>query len=295
MDSRSLAKAKNPRETQTEIKTIHPFLIYIHHFIHACAVLLTEISQKTGYSNRQIQTAVNGPVTPQKHRQHHNLLTIKTPDRRRLKEWLQTGRNRYIPICRLRYHLPPPLNNHGDVALNRALQELGGRSVFRPRRLPLTDQQKAARKAWSIRQLELRPRPVHWEFVHFSDETWVKADFMWKQRAILFDDEDPENIPDFAVKKRSKMTTTALQRTGIPVLRFPAYAPDLAPIENLWPWLKAWMEDNFDIQAMGSQELRPVIQAAWDAIPGDLLLRLAHSMPERLQKCIQKEGNYIDY
>ncbi|KAK4206340.1 hypothetical protein QBC37DRAFT_268493, partial [Rhypophila decipiens] len=116
--------------------------------LHSIGHTYEEIRQHTGFSTRQIQTAANGLVTPQKHRQHHNKLAIKTPERQQFKQWLQSGRNRYIPIVTLPYHLPPPLNSHGEVALNRALQELGGRSVIRPRRIPLTREQKLARKDW---------------------------------------------------------------------------------------------------------------------------------------------------
>lgn len=65
--------------------------------------------------------------------------------------------------------------------------------------------------------------------------------------------------------------------------------PALAPvsIENLWQWLKNYVEDHHpDLQRLSLTALRTAIQEAWDAIPEDLLLRLAHSMPDRLQKVI---------
>ncbi|KAM7216042.1 hypothetical protein V8F06_008515 [Rhypophila decipiens] len=59
--------------------------------------------------------------------------------------------------------------------------------------------------------------------------------------------------------------------------------------------MKAYMENRYDIQELGLNELRPVIQEAWDAVPTEFLLQLAHSMPDRLIKCILKDGGQIDY
>ena len=100
---------------------------------------------------------------------------------------------------------------------------------------------------------------------------------------------------DNAPSHRSRKTTTALTAAGIPILRFPAYSPDLTPIENVWPWIKNYIEDRYNLQELGLNELRQVIQEAWDAVPIEFLLLLAHSMPHRLQMCIEKGGGQIDY
>jgi transposase len=102
---------------------------------------------------------------------------------------------------------------------------------------------------------------------------------------------------DNAPSHRSKKTTAALRNAGIAVLRFPTYSPDLTPIENVWPWMKDWLEDRYgdDLQEMGLNELRPAIHAAWDAVPTEFMLRLAHSMPRRLDLCIEAQGGHIDY
>lgn len=318
----------------------------------------SEIVQQTGFSIDQVRRACNGPATPQRPKQRRP--AIRTPERLQLKQWIQTGRNRYIPIYQLPLYLPPPLNRFGEVALSRAIKDLGGHSIIRPRRIRLTQRQTDERLVWCRTQIQLRPRPEDWEDVLFSDETWAKNDPMWKKRGILFDEEDPEDIEDWALRKRrpdgwmfwgsfagrrkgptfvwekkyggidsvkyirhilpllqeffsnednancvfqqdnapshrSKKTTAALQAAGIPILRFPTYSPDLTPIENVWPWMKDYIEIRYDVQELSLNELHPVVMEAWDAVPDEFLLRLAHSMPRRLQMCIERGGRQIDY
>jgi transposase len=271
---------------------------------------------------------------------------------------LKTGKNRYIPIENLPFFLPPPLNSFSPIALGRAICALGGHSKFRPRRIKLTQALKDERVAWCQQQLQLRPNPEDWEDVLFSDETWAVNDYMWKQRGILFDDEDEEEIEDWALERRrpkgwmfwgsfaggrkgpsffwekeygginsekyifyilplvqtfqqrhrnvifqqdnasshrSRATTAALGRMGINILRFPRYSPDLTPIENVWPWMKHWIESRYDIQSFTESTLRPVIQEAWNAVPEYWLRHLSHTMPDRLRKCIASGGKKIPY
>ena len=57
--------------------------------------------------------------------------------------------------------------------------------------------------------------------------------------------------------------------------------------------MKDWIELNspVDIQLLSPAQLKPLIQKAWDAVPREWLLQLAHGMPDRLRRCIEVGGD----
>jgi hypothetical protein len=61
--------------------------------------------------------------------------------------------------------------------------------------------------------------------------------------------------------------------------------------------MKDWVESQpeADIQDLGLIQLRAALVDAWEAVPEDWLLRLVHSMPRRLQMCIEAGGDTINY
>jgi transposase len=100
---------------------------------------------------------------------------------------------------------------------------------------------------------------------------------------------------DNASAHSARSTKALLGALGIHVVRWPARSPDLNPIENVWFWMKDWIERHYDVERLDLPGLRQAVQAAWDAVPEDFLQSLAHSMPARLQKVIEAEGGLIQY
>jgi hypothetical protein len=71
---------------------------------------------------------------------------------------------------------------------------------------------------------------------------------------------------------------------------WPANSPVLNPIENLWVILKARVEEE---RPSNREELISVVTAAWDMLPMTIVNSVANSMPRRIQKLHDKEGERI--
>lgn len=103
---------------------------------------------------------------------------------------------------------------------------------------------------------------------------------------------------DNASAHRARATKDLLNALGIEVIQQLPRSPDLAPIKNIWPQLKDQMEIHYpggNIQDLTSQELQEVIEATWEAVPEEFLLRLAYSIPRRLQMYIEAGRATINY
>jgi transposase len=87
---------------------------------------------------------------------------------------------------------------------------------------------------------------------------------------------------DGAPGHTSQKTIQDLHDRGIYPISWPAFSPDLNPIEMVWNWMKDWIGEriNEDYQ-LSYDRLREVVRAAWDAVPEDFLNDLIESMPAR--------------
>ncbi|KAK4102975.1 hypothetical protein N658DRAFT_330857 [Parathielavia hyrcaniae] len=166
---------------------------YIHDFGHT----YREIAARTQYTLNQIHRAIHDPVTLQKKKPRKG--AIRTPQREQLRQWLETGRNRYIPLYQLPARVPSPLQGYGETALTRAIHDLGWASFVRPKKIDLTEEDLRRRIQWCQEQLRLRPRPEDWEDVLFSDETWAVNDPTWKKRVHM---DKTNDLSKYALKKR---------------------------------------------------------------------------------------------
>ena len=71
-----------------------------------------------------------------------------------------------------------------------------------------------------------------------------------------------------------------LHRTGVTTVDFPAYSPDLNPMENLWNTMAREVEKR-SCETM--EELQDVVADVWDKLDKEHMLALVDSMPKRCQ------------
>lgn len=104
-----------------------------------------KIAEKMNKTQRQVQVALEGPVTPQKSRSHRNHLQIKTPLRQRIRTFLdEDPYHREIPWPDLRW-LVPGLDPYGECAITSAMRKLGFSRKVRKRKIKLTEEHKRKR------------------------------------------------------------------------------------------------------------------------------------------------------
>lgn len=99
---------------------------------------------------------------------------------------------------------------------------------------------------------------------------------------------------DNARPHTARITTAYLQQHNVEVLPWPAYSPDLSPIEHLWDQLGRRVSRRAP-SPTNRQELVAALQEEWQNIPQDNLRRLVRSMRRRCQACVQANGGHTRY
>ena len=96
-------------------------------------------------------------------------------------------------------------------------------------------------------------------------------------------------------KHRSKLAAKLFQENNVKLLEWPAYSPDLNPIENLWDFLKVRL-CAYETEPKSMHELFERVRQIWyNEVTPELCDKLICSMPDRLRKVIKANGGQIDY
>jgi len=77
-----------------------------------------------------------------------------------------------------------------------------------------------------------------------------------------------------------------------PYLPWPSNSPDINPIENLFAWMKKYVENKLPTS---ESTLRAAVQEAFDNLPLEHTVHLMDSMRNRLQQAIQRKGARTRY
>jgi transposase len=85
-----------------------------------------------------------------------------------------------------------------------------------------------------------------------------------------------------------------LEERGISVIFWPAYSPDLNPIETVWNQMKDYIQDKFP-EKLSYDQLRNAVREAWDTITVRQLGELIDSMRERCQAVIDANGMHTKF
>jgi hypothetical protein len=101
-------------------------------------------------------------------------------------------------------------------------------------------------------------------------------------------------MQDGAPGHSAEYTLNELQERGVTVITWPAYSPDLNPIETLWNRIKNELQEKYP-EKMSYDQLRAAVKAIWDAIPDDDVRDLIRTMRQRCEAVIAANGLFTRF
>ena len=99
---------------------------------------------------------------------------------------------------------------------------------------------------------------------------------------------------DNARPHTARITMAFLGEHGVNVLPWPAYSPDMSPIEHLWDQLGRRIR-NLNPRPLTRPQLIAALHAEWANIPQDSIRRLIRSMRRRCRACVAQHGGHTAY
>ncbi|KAL0160146.1 hypothetical protein M9458_043871, partial [Cirrhinus mrigala] len=92
----------------------------------------------------------------------------------------------------------------------------------------------------------------------------------------------------------ARICTQFLEAENIPVLAWPAYSPDLSPIEHVWDALDWRIRQRVPVPA-NIQQLRTAIKEEWTNIPQATINNLINSVQRRCVALREAHGGHTRY
>jgi transposase len=102
-------------------------------------------------------------------------------------------------------------------------------------------------------------------------------------------------MQDNAKGHTANSTMQELLERGIIPIRWPAFSPDLNPIEAVWKLMKEWIQREYGERKWTYNELREAVIRAWEAITSEQLSKLIDSMHQRCLDVIEANGGHTKW
>jgi hypothetical protein len=116
---------------------------------------------------------------------------------------------------------------------------------------------------------------------------------------LFMQDGDPKHTSQLMMGRKRRLPGGRFLRlpgwfslNNVRVLRWPAYSPDLNPIEHCWSWIKRQLRGR---RFRNGDECWEAVQQAWYSIPVDFLMKIVDSMPRRLAHVRLARGGPTKY
>ena len=98
---------------------------------------------------------------------------------------------------------------------------------------------------------------------------------------------------DNARPHAARLTVQFLQMNNVNVMDWPAFSPDMSPIEHLWDELERRVRVQGPYHNL--QQLEASLIQEWNRIPQNVIQTLVRSMGRRIRACIQANGGHTSY
>jgi transposase len=95
---------------------------------------------------------------------------------------------------------------------------------------------------------------------------------------------------DNAKGHASAYTKSVFQSIDIRPIYWPAFSPDLNPIETLWDDMKDYIQEHYPEAHRSYKWLRATVQEAWESITIERIRKLIRTMPQRCKDVIDADG-----